>query len=52
MQDSQHNSSSNSNYTTTRKPLNNDDLLNLKISLETSQDVLEFVEDVHIFSDH
>lgn len=38
-------------YSSIRKPLDKDDMLNLKIALETSQDVLEFVEDIHIFSD-
>lgn len=44
-------SNNQSSYNTIKKPLNKDDMLNLKIALETSQDVLEFVEDIHIFSD-
>ena len=32
--------------------IGHDDFLNLKIALETSQDVLQFVEDCHIFDPH
>lgn len=32
------------------EPIGNDDVLNLQIALALSKDVLEFIEDQHIFS--